>query len=88
MPRLTQCLRSNPTVMPLFAHLLHAADRRVREIGRDVLLAEMAARLTGFDVTAVQVCPARKNRARQGISWKTRFSFAGVVGGAALKLYG
>jgi uncharacterized C2H2 Zn-finger protein len=55
LPRLTQCLRSNQKVVPLFARLLRASDRRVRDVGRDLLLGELTTRLTGTEITALHV---------------------------------
>jgi hypothetical protein len=67
LPRLTQCLRSNPTVLPLVAQLLRAGNRRVREVGRALLQDELTDRLTGTEVTALhvraqleQLCPVEQ----------------------------
>jgi hypothetical protein len=55
MPRLTQCLRSNPAAVPLFAQLLRVPDRRVRDVARELLLGELATRLAGSEITALHV---------------------------------
>jgi hypothetical protein len=55
LPRLTHCLRSNQQVVPLFARLLRAANRRVRDVGRELLLGELTTRLTGIEITALHV---------------------------------
>lgn len=55
LPRLTQCLRSEAAAVPFFAPLMRSADPRVREIGRELVLAELTSRLAGVEVTALHV---------------------------------
>jgi hypothetical protein len=55
MPRLVQCLRQNPKARPYFRQLLFAADPRVREAGRELVLPDLGERLAGDDTSAVDV---------------------------------
>jgi hypothetical protein len=55
LPRLTRCLRSSETALPLLTRLLPSPHAAVREIIEEVLLAELTARLSSGSITAVEV---------------------------------
>jgi hypothetical protein len=55
LPRLVRCLRHSDAARPYFRHLLQSADARVREVGRELLLAEAGEILAGEHVTAAEV---------------------------------
>jgi hypothetical protein len=51
LPRLVECLRASPAARPHFRHLLTSADNRVRDIGRELVLPEVAETLSGEDIS-------------------------------------
>jgi hypothetical protein len=55
LPRLVECLRSAPAARAWFPHLIASADPRVREIGRSLLLPELAQQLAGDAISARDV---------------------------------
>jgi hypothetical protein len=55
LPRLINCLCQSDAARPYFRHLLQSGNARVREVGRELLLAEAGAILAGNAVTAGEV---------------------------------
>jgi hypothetical protein len=55
MPRLVRCLHQSAKARPHFLELLRASDRRVREVGRELLLPDLAEKLEGEHTSAAQI---------------------------------
>ncbi len=65
LPRLVGCLRSNRAARAAFPTLLRSPEGHVREVGRELLLADLGDRLSGEKVSSTElrrqvdeICPA------------------------------
>jgi hypothetical protein len=55
LPRVIACLRSNAAARRGFPQLLNSSDSPVREMGRELVLPDLAERLAGDDISARDV---------------------------------
>jgi hypothetical protein len=87
LARVVACLRQARAARPLFPGLLRSEDARVRELGRELLLPDLAERLAGAAVSAADVrrqldavCP--EDLVEEKLQLCARLAPLGVAGAA------